>query len=554
LDPTRALFNKSTIDLVRTLAILKVCGFQWLVKNSEQLLKVASVTGISKAATNEVLRQTFLKQFCAGETLQTAVSVLRGLRAKGIGGILDCAVEADVPESGYSSTHLEDSLDKNVERLLESIKETGKIASGSDAFVAVKLTALANPVDLKLAAELIVEASGHVDLANMALPPAHLSLDAAPLEARMLLARGEQRLRRLAAAAAASDVQLLIDAEQTYFQPAIDCITLQMMKEFNTAPAAPFECASMVPSIDTKAFQPMIDVVTLGLFREVISVPEASCSDATAIDHATLNLMKEFNKHPDARDYVPAYGVDEDTFFQPAIDAVTLDLLKECDPLPDNTEFHTPAESNECNKSQGGHKAVVFATYQAYLVGTEARMEADLAWAQANNLQYGVKLVRGAYMSSESKLAEEAGRPSPICESLQATHDSYNNCLRKCVVSASSGRTVVVLATHNLESVWAAAEEMERAGVQRGGGGVQFGQLYGMADHISYSLGSQGYRVAKYLPYGPVDEVMPYLIRRAQENSTLLAGTATKVETDISKKELARRWKNNFSFASSASA
>lgn len=148
--------------------------------------------------------------------------------------------------------------------------------------------------------------------------------------------------------------------------------------------------------------------------------------------------------------------------------------------------------------------------------------------------------VRGAYVQLERSRAERLAYPSPIFDTIDQTHANYDACVDLVLSEVKERGAEVMLATHNARSIGRACARMQELGIARGDGGVFFGQLLGMADACSYSLGASGYRVAKYVPYGPVRLVMPYLVRRAQENSTLL-GPGARDELRLIGRELRRR-------------
>ena len=148
-----------------------------------------------------------------------------------------------------------------------------------------------------------------------------------------------------------------------------------------------------------------------------------------------------------------------------------------------------------------------------------------------------MKLVRGAYMEKENKRAEEKGYKSPICSSKQATDENYDASV--IYMLDHLDKMSIFAGTHNEDSSYMLMNLMIERGIASNDYRIWFGQLYGMSDNISYNLSKSGYNVAKYLPFGPVRDVMPYLIRRAEEN-TSVAGQTSR-ELNLLKAEKERR-------------
>ena len=182
-------------------------------------------------------------------------------------------------------------------------------------------------------------------------------------------------------------------------------------------------------------------------------------------------------------------------------------------------------------------KAIVFNTLQCYRWDRLEYLKQQHAKARAGGYKLGFKVVRGAYMEKENDRAQEKGLPTPICESKQATDDNFNGVMEYILDHLDD--ISLFLGTHNEESSYMALEALKTKAIGRKDPRVWFGQLYGMSDHISYNLATEGYNVAKYIPFGPVKDVMPYLIRRAEEN-TSVAGQTSR-ELTLLKKEKTRR-------------
>lgn len=213
----------------------------------------------------------------------------------------------------------------------------------------------------------------------------------------------------------------------------------------------------------------------------------------------------------------------EQVRFQPAIDSLVLDLQQ---------------------KFNGAHlsdKPIIYNTYQCYLKDAPERLRLDVARSQRFNYHFGAKLVRGAYMESERALAAASNIPSPIHETIEDTHICYDESLEFLLHSSVEldQRVEVMCASHNQRSIEKAIEAMAKYKINRKSNTISFGQLYGMSDHLSFNLGKWGYRAYKYVPYGEVREVIPYLLRRASENSAIVGGTAS--ELSMINDELRRR-------------
>jgi proline dehydrogenase len=169
-------------------------------------------------------------------------------------------------------------------------------------------------------------------------------------------------------------------------------------------------------------------------------------------------------------------------------------------------------------------KAIVFNTLQMYRHDRLEYLQELHQRAQKKGFYIGMKVVRGAYMEKERKRAEEKGYDSPICTNKKATDDNYNAAIK---YMAENEKMAIFAGTHNEESSFLLMDLAKQFNLKNNDKRLWFGQLYGMSDHISYNLANQGYNVAKYLPFGPVKDVMPYLIRRAEEN-TSVAGQTTR--------------------------
>lgn len=182
-------------------------------------------------------------------------------------------------------------------------------------------------------------------------------------------------------------------------------------------------------------------------------------------------------------------------------------------------------------------KAIVFNTYQLYRTNSLKNLKEAHHRAAMHNYFLGAKLVRGAYMEKERERAEEKGYPSPIYPDKESTDKAFNQALVFCLDNKQ--RITTLCGSHNEYSNYFLSVLMEKHGLKPGDPRVWFSQLYGMSDNISFNLAQAGYCVAKYVPYGPVKSVMPYLLRRAEEN-TSVAGQSSR-ELMLIRRELRRR-------------
>jgi len=195
----------------------------------------------------------------------------------------------------------------------------------------------------------------------------------------------------------------------------------------------------------------------------------------------------------------------EDSWYQPFVDQVVTEMME------------------KYNKK----KAIVYNTLQMYRTDRLDFLKEALHKAEDGNYYLGIKFVRGAYMEKERFRAAEKGYPSPIQPDKQATDDNYDAGIAYTLEHLD--KISVFSGSHNEKSNILLAELMEKFGLARNDHRIWISQLYGMSDHISFNMANEGYNVTKYIPYGPVRNILPYLIRRAEENTSIAGQTGREL-------------------------
>jgi proline dehydrogenase len=188
-------------------------------------------------------------------------------------------------------------------------------------------------------------------------------------------------------------------------------------------------------------------------------------------------------------------------------------------------------------RKYNSHKVVVAITIQLYLKDRNILYKRLLKDAHDQGYLLGVKLVRGAYMEKERSRAAGLKISSPVCDNKYATDSQYKYALENALKNLN--RHICIVATHNQLDINWVVEYCSRANISLGNPNLWFSQLYGMRDYISFSLAKQNANVFKYVPFGPLEQALPYLIRRALENSSMKSQTLQ--ECLMLKKELKRR-------------
>jgi proline dehydrogenase len=180
----------------------------------------------------------------------------------------------------------------------------------------------------------------------------------------------------------------------------------------------------------------------------------------------------------------------------------------------------------ELMETYNKEKAIVFNTLQMYRHDRMDYLKALHEKAKVKGFYIGMKVVRGAYMEKERARAEEKGYPSPICENKEASDMNYDSATKYMM---EHPKMALFVGTHNEDSSYLVMELAKKHKIKENDSRLWFGQLFGMSDNISYNLADYGYNVAKYLPFGPVRDVMPYLIRRAEENTSVAGQTSREI-------------------------
>ncbi len=367
-DNTKSAFSlKSDSELERAYFLFKMISVQPLVKIGTAVTRFALNASLP---VERLIRATVFDHFCGGVSEKDCEPTIKAMYSKGVHSILDFSVEGKETESLF---------DEALDRVL-SIIEFAKEKPGMP-FSVFKPTGFGRFEVLRKVTE------------KETLTP----------QEEEEWKRIQERFHKVCKKARECEIRLLIDAEESWMQGAVDDLVHQMMVEYNTE----------YPVVYT----------TLQCYR-----------------WDRLNYLKEMHQ-----------------------DAV-----------------------------EKGYKL-------------------------------GVKIVRGAYMEKERERAAEKGYDSPICKDKAETDAHFNAML----VYILDNLDVVwaFIGTHNEESNYLAIEIMAQKEISSNDERIWFGQLYGMSDHISYNLAAHGYNVAKYLPFGPVKDVMPYLIRRAEENTSVAGQT-----------------------------
>ncbi|HET8828272.1 MAG TPA: proline dehydrogenase family protein [Pelobium sp.] len=213
--------------------------------------------------------------------------------------------------------------------------------------------------------------------------------------------------------------------------------------------------------------------------------------------------------------YQPVMIDAEESWIQDAIDEVAISMMKK----------------------YNQQRPIVFNTYQLYRTDKLNSLISDLTIAKTHKFILGAKLVRGAYMDKERKRAKDLGCPSPIHPNKQTTDRDFNAAVSFCLDNIESLSFIV--ASHNEHSCKVLVEKMEQLQIFSKHTHIYFAQLLGMSDRITFNLAKHQFNVAKYVPYGPLKSVFPYLLRRAEENSAITGQMGRELE--LINRELKRR-------------
>jgi len=246
-----------------------------------------------------------------------------------------------------------------------------------------------------------------------------------------------------------------------------------------------------------------------GVARFDLLAKVSGCQSLTTEERAEYRRVEERVEAIFRRGYeldVPVLIDAEESWIQPVLDDMVMNLM------------------SRYNKE----KAIVQNTYQMYRHDSIARIKQHHRMALEGGFKFGLKIVRGAYMEKERNRAAERGYPSPIQPDKPATDRDFDDIIRYFIAHLDSIDFMV--ATHNEESSLLLARLIDEYDLPRNHKGIYFSQLYGMSDHITYNLAESGYNVAKYVPYGAVKTMMPYLFRRAEENSSVKGQTSRELK------------------------
>jgi proline dehydrogenase len=463
-----------------------MCGMPVFVQNAKHLLKVSDKV-LGTKFTNWILKKTFFAHFCAGESSEDIKPVIAKLEKAGLGAVLDYAAEADVAEvdetrrEGVVSARTYDyageaECDANAKICHSCIVTAGNRPNG---FSAIKITALGKPELLE-------------HLSNVLNHTKKVFIQFCEEEN---IVEGEVTLEQFKRGLKAINVTL--DDERSK----------KLFERMDTDKSGTVDYMEWINFLDPRhigGLNPKFKSAGLK------TLSEEELQQMNAMIARLESLAETAAKHK-VRLMVDA----EQTYFQPAIDHCVIHLQRKY-----NRDF-----------------PLIYNTYQAYLKDSYSRIQIDLDRAQREGFYFAAKCVRGAYMIQERHRAKDMGYESPIQETLDETHANYHKCVD--LILDHIEYADIMVASHNEKTVKYVVQRMQDLGIPVRGGGVFFGQLLGMCDHVSFSLGHSGYMVYKYVPYGPVHEVVPYLLRRAEENSNML-GNAGK-EIKLMKHELLRR-------------
>ena len=476
-DTQQTYRSKSTMELLRSLAILKSCTYPAFVNNSERLMRV-SRTLLGARMFEYVMKRSFYGQFAGGEDIAELQPCVEHLARYGVHSMLNYSVEADVGAPGDEGT-----CQGNLDTLIQVLESSKEVCSGRP-FSSFKITGLTSPQLLFQFTEVLAGLKGVFEKCSTVSVEHGGFTGSLADEIRGNKTLFINRVLTREAFVALTNSQELFDSADTR-----SCGYLDFYQFRDTMLANPTVLATLgtVPA----------------LTEEVISGSERL--------RVRLAHIVAKTKELDARIMIDA----EQTYLQPAIDFFTRELMRE----------------------HNRDTVYIFNTYQCYLRSTPNTLTQDARDAAQHGYSLGVKLVRGAYMDQERARAGELGCASPIHDTKQGTDSAYHAMLDVVLVLVTRDQGRLLAGSHNEETVRYLMERMALLHITPDK--VYFGQLYGLCDPTTFLLSGSGYTVFKAIAWGPVEAVLPFLARRAQENTGVLGGDTR--ELDLLKTEIWRR-------------
>lgn len=459
-DATTALKSKSTWELLRAYGVLQLCAVPFIVANG-RVMYDTSRRILGGSITDKLVDLTFFGHFCGGVDEPALQPVLTRMRSLGVGAILDYAAENDVASEKKSDRHdevvsartydyvNEQICDINANMVMNAIDAAANALKGDRVeFAAMKVTAFGKP-------ELLERCSDVIRCLQVAFTTLDSDVDGmlSPDEIR----NGFKELKVQMSEEEMDALLVKMDFDQngmidfTEFMDALSPLDEAM---------APLFTSAISPLYADK-----IDALEKGEIEQLMSMVQRLSKVAAHANEKGVSLMIDA----------------EQTYMQPAIDQCALTLMR------------------KYNKK----RAVILNTYQCYTRDSFQRVRADVDRSTLYGYVFGAKIVRGAYMIQERRLAEQKGYPDPIQPDLESTHRNYDAVSAFILGFKSSGgedslrsKTLLMVASHNESSVKSTVALMASLGLGKDSG-VCFGQLRGMCDHVSLSLGDAGYWVYK---------------------------------------------------------
>ncbi len=297
-------------------------------------------------------------------------------------------------------------------------------------------------------------------------------------------------------------------------------------------------------SVEGKAIESHFDEAAQKIIKLVHFSEEKDAMPIVVFKPTGLGRFYLFQKKGEGKPFTQDEQLEWNRVVQRYHDICSLAKQKDVEVLIDGEESWMQDAADELAEDMmreyNKDVPIVYNTLQTYRHDRLEYLKASHERAKKGNYKLGYKIVRGAYMEKERERAKEKGYPSPICKDKATTDANFNDCLTYILHHLND--ISIFIGTHNELSTYISMELMQQLNIDKTDNRVWYGQLYGMSDHISFNLAEQGYNVAKYLPFGPVKDVMPYLIRRAEEN-TSVAGQTSR-ELSLLKAERKRRKSN----------